>query len=135
METRPEGCFGFIAQLNEWLQRGARNELDHPEGPLPPPIAYTGTPTSICVSADTPDRRHWPWFGAAMLTRTKPHLLEVDAWRPVHDVPNDVSFAPTVLLDFELPYEYPRTGSTLARPPRNQRRPKRSSTRAPDARL
>ena len=103
------GMFGFIAQLNEWLQRGARNELDHPEGPLPPPIAYTGTPTSICVSADTPDRRHWPWFGAAMLTRTKPHLLEVDAWRPVHDVPNDVSFAPTVLLDFELPYEYPRT--------------------------
>lgn len=44
-----------------------------------------------------------------MLTRTKPHLLEVDAWRPVHEVPNDVSIAPTVLLDAKLPFEYPRT--------------------------
>lgn len=103
------GMFGFIAQLNEWLKRGARHELDHPEGPLHPPIAYTGASTSICVNADTPDCRHWPWFGAAVLTRTKPHLLAVDAWRPVRDVPIDVSFAPTVLLDFELPFEYPRT--------------------------
>ena len=104
-----QGMFGFVAQLNEWLQRGARNELDHPEGPLHPPIAYTGASTSICVNADTPDRRHWPWFGAAVLTQTKPQLLEVDAWRPVHEVPNDVSFAPTVLLDFELPFEFPQT--------------------------
>ena len=104
-----QGMFGFIAQLNEWLKRGARNELDHPDGPLHPPIAYTGASTSICVNADTPDRRHWPWFGAAVLTQTKPNLLEVDAWQPVQDVSNDVSFAPTVLLDFELPFEYPRT--------------------------
>ena len=44
-----------------------------------------------------------------MLTRTKPDLLEVHAWQPVYAVPHDVLFAPTVLLDFELPYEYPRT--------------------------
>ena len=103
------GMFGLVAQLDEWLRRSARNELDHPEGPLHPPIAYTVSSTAICVNADTPDRSHWPWFGAAMLTRTKPDLLEVDAWQPVYTVPNDVSFAPTVLLDFELPYEYPRT--------------------------
>ena len=104
-----QGMFGFIAQLSEWLKRGARNELDHPDGPLHPPIAYTGTSTSVWINVDTPDRQHWPWFGAAVLTQTKPHLLEVDAWRPVHEVPNDVSFAPTILLDFELPFEYPRT--------------------------
>lgn len=104
-----QGMFGFVAQLDEWLKRGARNELDHPDGPLHPPIAYTGASTSICINADTPGRRHWPWFGAAVLTRTKPDLIEVDAWQPVQDVSNDVSFAPTVLLDFELPFEYPRT--------------------------
>ena len=110
------GMFGFIAQLNEWLLRGARNELDHPEGPLHPPTTTNiDASTSICINADTPDRRHWPWLGAAVLTQTKPHLLEVDAWRPAHDVPNDVSFAPTVLLDFELPYEYPRTVQHLLR--------------------
>ena len=48
-----------------------------------------------------------------MLTRTKPDLLEVHAWQPVYAVPNDVLFAPTVLLDFELPYEYPRTVQPL----------------------
>ena len=103
------GMFGFIAQLNEWLRRGARNELDLPEAPLHPPIAYTVASTSVCVNADTPDRAHWPWFGAAVLTETKPGLLEVNDWQPVHAVPDAVSFAPTVLLDFELPYEYPRT--------------------------
>ena len=107
------GMFGFIAQLNEWLQRGARNELDHPEGPLHPPIAYTVASTSICVNADTPDRSHWPWYGAAVLTQRKPDLLEVNAWRPVHTVRTDVLVAPTVLLDFELPYEYPRTVNHL----------------------
>ena len=103
------GMFGFIAQLNEWLRRGARNELDLPEAPLHPPIAYTVASTSVCVNADTPDRGHWPWFGAAVLTETKPGLLEVNAWLPSHLVPDAVSFAPTVLLDFELSYEYPRT--------------------------
>ena len=48
-----------------------------------------------------------------MLTETKPGLLEVIDWQRVHAVPNDASFAPTVLLDFELPYEYPRTVEDL----------------------
>ena len=103
------GMFGFVAQLDEWLRRGARNELDHPEGPLHPPIAYSVSSTAICVNADTPDRSTWPWFGAAVLTQRKPGLLDVNSWVPPHAVPNDVLFAPTVLLDFELPFEYPRT--------------------------
>ena len=102
------GMFGFMAQLDEWLRRGARNELDHPEGPLHPPMAYTVSSTAICVNADTPDRSAWPWFGAAVLTRRKPDLLDVDSWVPAHAVPNGLSFAPTALLDFELPYEYPQ---------------------------
>lgn len=109
-QWRPsQGMFGFLAQLDEWLRRGARNELDHPEGPLHPPVAYTVASTSIVVNADTPDRNNWPWFGAAVLTARKADLLEVNAWRPAHDVPNGLSFAPTVLLDFELSYEYPRS--------------------------
>ena len=109
-QWRPsQGMFGFMAQLDEWLRRGARNELDHPEGPLHPPIAYRVASTSIVVNTDTPDRANWPWFGAAVLNQRKPDLLDVSAWQPVHTVPNGRSFAPTVLLDFELPYEYPRS--------------------------
>ena len=104
-----QGVFGFLAQLDEWLRRAARNELDDPEGPLHPPVAYWGASTSICVNADTPGRDTWPWFGAAVLTHPKPGLLHVNAWLPILTVPNDLMFAPTVLLDFELPFEYPRT--------------------------
>ena len=104
-----QGMFGLIAQLDEWLRRGARNELDDPEGPLHPPIAYTVASASICVSADTPERSTWPWFGAAVLRRRRPDLLEVNDWTSVHTLPKEVLFAPTVLLDFELPHEYPRT--------------------------
>ena len=104
-----QGMFGFLAQLDEWFRRGARNELDHPEGPLHPPVAYPVASTSICVNADTPGRDTWTWFGAAALSLPKPGLLRVDAWLPLHAIPNDLLFAPTVLLNFELPFEYPRT--------------------------
>ncbi|MCY4283980.1 MAG: patatin-like phospholipase family protein [Thiotrichales bacterium] len=104
-----QGMFGFLAQVNEWFRRGAQNELDDPEGPLHPPVAYRVASTSICVNVDTPARDTWPWFGAAVLTRAKPGLLAVDAWSPDLTSPNDRLFAPTALLDFELPFEYPRT--------------------------
>ena len=107
------GMSGFIEQLNEWLRRGARNELDHPEGPLHPPVAYPVAPVSICVNADTPDCTQWPWFGAAVLNQPKPGLFNVDAWLPVHCLPKDQLFAPTLLLNFELPFEYPRTVNHL----------------------
>ena len=104
-----QGMFGFLAQLDEWFRRGARNELDRPEGPLHPPVAYAGSSTSVCVNTDTPGRDAWPWFGAAVLSQPKPTLLQVDAWLPLHTVPNDQQFAPTALLNFELPFEYPHT--------------------------
>ncbi|MCY3688410.1 MAG: ThiF family adenylyltransferase [Gammaproteobacteria bacterium] len=104
-----QGMFGFLAQLNEWFRRAARNELDLPEGPLHPPVAYQVASTSICINADTPRCDSWPWFGAAALTESKPGLIEVNAWLPINGVPNNQPFAPTVLLNFELPFEYPRT--------------------------
>lgn len=108
-----QGMFGFIEQLDNWLRRGARNELDHPEGPLHPPVAYTVAPVSICVNADTPDHIRFPWFGAATLTQSKPGLFEVNSWESAYYFQRDKLFAPTVLLDFELPFEYPETVDTL----------------------
>ena len=104
-----QGMFGFLAQLDEWFRRGARNELDDPEGPLHPPVAYPVASTSICVNANTPGRDTWPWFGAAALHQPKPALLEVHAWLPLNALPDHLPFAPTVLLNIELPFEYPRT--------------------------
>ena len=104
-----QGMFGFLAQLDEWFRRGARNELDRPEGPLHPPVAYTVSSTSVCVNANTPGRDNWPWLGIAAFNRPKPALIEVFEWLPLRAAPEDFQFAPTLLLDFELPFEYPRT--------------------------
>ena len=110
-----KGMFGLMAQLDEWLRRGARNELDDPEGPLHPPVAYPTAWTSICVNADTPQRETWPWFGGAILRRRKLGLFEVEGWTPVAKLAKGQLFAPTVLLDFELPFEYPSTVDHLLR--------------------
>lgn len=103
------GMFGLFEQLDDWLRRGALNELDDPEGPLHPPVAYRVSDTTICVQADTPGDDAWPWFGAAVLTERKPRLLEVRDWREAHDLAPGQLFAPAMLLDFEFPFEYPRT--------------------------
>ena len=96
-----------MEQLDEWLRRGAQNELDDPEGPLHPPVVYPVSTTSICISANTPKHEAWPWFGYAEMKQLKPTLLEVGSWEPMPL--NDQLVAPIVLLDFELPFEYPCT--------------------------
>ena len=82
-----QGMFGFMAQLHEWFARGARNELDHPEGPLHPPVAYTVSSTSVCVNADTPPRDTWPWFGTAVLTQPSPGSSRSTLGRPDSSCP------------------------------------------------
>ena len=109
-----DGMIGFITQLDEWLRRAARNELDDPQGPLHPPVAYPTSGTSICVDTNTPESE-WPWFGGAILERRRPNLLVVKGWSGIPELTDGQMWAPTVLLDFELPFEYPRTVDNLLR--------------------
>ena len=103
------GMIGFVEQLAGWFKKAARNELDDPEGPLHPPVAYSSSNTRVVVHTNTPTRDQWPWFGAAKFSRTKANLIEINGWLPVSELPADESFAPTLLLNFELPFEYPQT--------------------------
>ncbi len=104
-----QGMRGFLEQLDEWLRRGARNELDPADLPRHPPAAYLGTSTTICVTADTPSFRGEPWIGFAALSKTKPGLLDLISWHPDCKAPSGTMLAPAVLLDFELPFEWPAT--------------------------
>ena len=116
MQWQPsQGMVGLIAQLGEWIQKAALNELDAPEGPLHPPVAYPSADSTFCIQANTPGRDKWPWFGAGVLDWRKDNLFDVVDWRDVDALPADESFAPTLLLDFELPFEYPRTVFGLLR--------------------
>ncbi len=109
------GMFGFLEQLDDWFRKAALNELDDPEGPLHPPIAYGVSPTTICVNENTPGRDQWPWFGAALLEERAEDFLEVQAWKSISELEDGEFYAPTVLLNFELPFEYPRTIRNLLR--------------------
>ena len=108
-----EGMFGFFAKLDEWLRRAARNELDLLDGPLHPPVTYARSRTAVWVSVDAPTARSGPWFGCAVLSVAKPRLLRVTAWRRFEEAPSDSLLAPAVLLNFELPFEFPGTVSEL----------------------
>ena len=103
------GMVGLIDQLHSWFRKAAVNELDEPEGPLHPPVAYKGSKRTICVQANTPSRDHWPWFGATELVQRKEDLLDLVVWHDISDIAPDQVFAPALLLDFELPFEYPHT--------------------------
>ena len=65
-----QGMFGFLAQLDEWFRRGARNELDEPEEPLHPPVAYR-LPRRRSASTPTP-RVETPGHGSAPPLSTSP---------------------------------------------------------------
>lgn len=104
-----QGMLGLIKQLGDWFEKAALNELDAAEGPLHPPVAYRSADTTFCMQANTPGRDEWPWFGAAILDWRKDELYDVVDWRPVGELTADEPFAPAILLDFELPFEYPRT--------------------------
>ena len=104
-----QGMFGLIQQLGSWFEKAALNELDALEGPMHPPVAYSSSNTTFCMQANTPESDQWPWFGAAILDWCKEDLYDVVEWKDVLDVPTDESFAPAILLDFELPFEYPKT--------------------------
>jgi predicted acylesterase/phospholipase RssA/proteasome lid subunit RPN8/RPN11 len=103
------GMVGFVEQLDNWFRKAALNELDNPEMPIHPPVAYPSSDAAICILANAPGREKWPWFGAGILKPRKPGLFEITDWKEIVEIPREITFAPTVLLDFELPFEYPKT--------------------------
>ena len=107
------GMIGLINQLNQWLSNAARNELDPIGGPIHPPVAYKSCGTTITVQADTPDSIRWPWFGAAILREKKSDYFELTHWEDIDSIDRDQVFAPALLLDFELPIEYPKKVADL----------------------
>ena len=109
------GMVGFVEQLAEWFRKAALGELDDPEGPLHPPVAYGAqNAPAVVVHPDTPGCERWPWFGIASFSRSsRANVIEIHEWLSVRRLRLGKSFAAVFLLDFELSFEYPRTVSCL----------------------
>lgn len=103
------GMIGFVEKLDDWFRKAALNELDDPAGPMHPPVAYTVSNTAVLVQVNAPEISDWPWFGAGIVKRRKSNLVEVTGWEEVYHLDKATVFAPAILLDFELPFEFPRT--------------------------
>ena len=111
-DWRPEnGMYGFVKRLDSWMRNAAVNNLDPDDAPLHPPVAYETVNRLFVPRADTPLVVDSPWFGLAEL-RERSNRTEIVGWKEHgHELP--AHFAPAILLHKNLPFEYPKTVSSL----------------------
>jgi len=107
------GMYGFLAQLQRWLEKAAINELDALDGPLHPPVAYSSADSTVYSDVDVPDEIEFPWNGAILLEDMGNGNLRSSSFAEIHELDVDQAFTPILLLDFKLTFEYPRTVKAL----------------------
>ncbi|MET9617513.1 ThiF family adenylyltransferase [Kitasatospora indigofera] len=127
-----DGMFGLITRLVDWLQAGARGELDTPGEPLHPPVAYQRADADLLViRADAPQPCDGvPWLGVALARQVAAGRADVVGWLEfaaawptnqaearaaagIDDEDAELFVAPTVITTRPLPFEYPRTARDL----------------------
>jgi predicted acylesterase/phospholipase RssA/molybdopterin/thiamine biosynthesis adenylyltransferase len=104
------GMLGFFERLELWLRKAAVNELDPIEGALHPPVAYpaAGAP-KIVVHANVPaTSAESHWFGFADLAQKHEQRIDVVGWSGAQEEIAGLA-APCILLNVEMPFEFPKT--------------------------
>jgi len=108
-----DGIFGFMTRLEAWLRCAALNQLDPTGGPIHPPVAYTSFDAPmVIVRADAPVQCGERWFGVAELKQIHERRLDLVGWRDLDAAPDGVVGA-AILLDADMPFEYPTTVGKL----------------------
>ena len=111
-EWKPEeGMYGFITRLDSWVRDAARNNLDPDDAPLHPPVTYTTVNRLVVPKADTPPVEAAIWMGFAELHQ-RSRRTEIIGWKSFSEARPE-HFAPAILLDRPLPFEYPGTVNAL----------------------
>jgi len=111
-----DGMFGFIKRLDQWLRDAARNQLDPHDAPLHPPIEYPSSDTKFAVEIDTPELQEGTsfWVGAAKLTYRNEYCYDISEWSEMpKTLPEDERFAAVILLNQQMPMEYPNNTCKL----------------------
>ncbi len=105
-----DGMYGYMDRFDDWLLKGAQNQLDPTGAPLHPPVAYAGTGPRIQVipSVDTPPVEGKPWVGFADIIEIRDHYFKITGW---HESESSIEGkrGAAILLNGPMPFEYPRT--------------------------
>jgi len=104
-----DGMYGFLERLDDWLEKGAFNQLDPEGAPLHPPVTYTSSGPSITVipTVDTPKTEGAPWLGLAHLNSIHEKCVEIVDWTAFGTLVPDKILGAAILLDQVMPFEFP----------------------------
>jgi len=110
-----DGMYGFLERLDDWLEKGALNQLDPEGAPLHPPVTYTSSGPGITVipTVDTPKTEGVPWLGLAHLNNIHDKCVEIVDWTAFGTLVPDKFLGAAILLDQVMPFEFPSKMSQL----------------------
>ena len=105
-----DGMFGYLTRLVAWIDNAAAGTLDPDGAPLHPPVAYSSSPDSVLFvpRANVPLSQPSTWIGLAILAPISDARIDIVGWSELFEqLPNQTRCAPAILLEKDLPFEYP----------------------------
>ncbi|MBW1668957.1 MAG: patatin-like phospholipase family protein [Deltaproteobacteria bacterium] len=110
-----DGMYGFLERLDDWLEKGALNQLDPEGAPLHPPVTYTSSDPGITVipTINAPKTEGVPWLGLAHLNRIHDKCVEIVNWTEFGTLVTNGFLGAVILLDQVMPFEFPSKMSQL----------------------
>lgn len=108
-----DGMYGLIERLVDFLENGAKNQLDAIGGPIHPPVAYSSSSKKLITSIDAPKFADSFWLGFAEIQKINDATFEVIAWTEELDFFKDKNIVPVFLFKEKLPNEFPTTLDAL----------------------
>ncbi len=115
-EWQPDdGMYGFVQRLDVWLRHAARGEFDPIGFPLHPPVAYRSTARAPMVipRVDAPAVAFPWWVGYVEITAETDVRVELGKWLHYQDEIPRTRLAIAILLQADMPFEYPTTVKEL----------------------
>lgn len=107
-----DGMFGFFERIEQWMRAAGKGELDPDDAALHPPVAYTASPTSFVIRADTHAEiaEDGIWIGRADLRKIRHDRFDLVGWTTLDDWDNadpGHPIAAAILFDKPLATEFP----------------------------
>lgn len=107
-----DGMFGLFERIEQWMRAAGKGELDPDDAALHPPVAYTASPTTFVIRADTHAviAEDGIWIGRADLRKIRHDRFDLVGWTKLDDwgdADPGHPIAASILFDKPLATEFP----------------------------